>query len=130
MTDDVEIDRLEKAGLLVWTNSRYGARYAIDRPGLDDLIAANLIPVVHAGQPQVIDAVRAATPQVEWTVVQLRCDADTARERIIERQTGDVAERLAAQAETPTINADLTIDTDVVDPGKAAQAIHSHRCPG
>ncbi|MFC6013177.1 kinase [Nocardia lasii] len=126
MTNDAELDRLEKAGLLIWANSRYGARYAIDRPGLDDLVAANLIPVVHAGQPQVIDAVRAATPQVGWTVVQLHCDADIAQARIIARQTGDVDERLAASVETPTISANLTIDTGAVTPEEAAREIRSH----
>ncbi|WP_278260592.1 kinase [Nocardia sp. AG03] len=123
MTNDAELRRLEKAGLLIWTNTRYGARYAIDRPGLDELIGANLIPVVHAGQPKVIDAVQNAAPQVKWTVVQLRCDIDTARTRIIARNTGDVAERLIAQEETPAIEADLTVDTGAVEANEAAQLI-------
>ncbi|WP_405149387.1 kinase [Nocardia salmonicida] len=125
MTDDAELDRLEEAGLIVWANQRYGARYAIDRPGLDKLVSAGLIPVVHAGQPQVIDAVRSATPDLAWTVVQLTCDRDTAETRIIARRTGDVAERLAARAATPTIDADLTIDTGTVDPNDAANRIDS-----
>ncbi|WP_063004654.1 hypothetical protein [Nocardia salmonicida] len=127
MTDDAELDHLEEVGLLVWANTRYGARYAIDRPGLDELIASDVIPVIHAGQPQVIDAVRDARPDVEWTVVQLRCDADTAQARIIARQTGDVAERVATGQATPPINADLTIDTDSVDPDQAAQTIRAFR---
>ncbi|MFQ6331342.1 kinase [Nocardia sp. CWNU-33] len=123
MTDEAELDRLMLAGQLVWANTRYGSRYAIDLPGLAGLIASGHIPVVHAGQPEVIDAVRTATPNVEWTVVQLRCDADTAKSRIVARRTGDVAERLAAREETPTIRADLTIDTSSVGPDEAAQLI-------
>ncbi|PKV77314.1 guanylate kinase [Nocardia fluminea] len=123
MTDSAEIDRLGDAGLLIWVNARYDARYAIDRPGLDELIAPDVIPVIHAGQPEVIDAVRNARPDVQWTVVQLRCDADTAQARIIARDTGDVAERIATGQATPTINADITIDTDSVEPDEAAQTI-------
>ncbi|MEV6225367.1 kinase [Nocardia fluminea] len=125
MTNDAELDHLEEAGQIVWGNQRYGARYAIDRPGLDKLVSAGLIPVVHAGQPQVIDAVRSATPDLAWTVVQLTCDQVTAETRIIARQTGDVAERLAVRAATPTIDADLTINTATMDPEEAAHRIDS-----
>ncbi|MFI6220910.1 kinase [Nocardia salmonicida] len=127
MTDAHELDRLEKAGLLVWANARYGARYAIDQPGLDDLLAADLIPVIHAGQPEVIPAVRAATPNVEWTVIQLECDAETARSRIVARDTGDVDLRLAARDATPWIDADLTINTSSAEPGEVAQTIDALR---
>ncbi|TDP32326.1 kinase [Nocardia ignorata] len=130
MTDEHELDRLESAGLLVWQNSRYSARYAIDRPGLDELTQAGLVPVVHAGQPEVIEAVRTATPNVEWTVVQLVCDPETAKARIIARRTGDVAERLAAGAATPTISADLTINTDCLEPNEAARQIDAAIRPG
>ncbi|WP_194826862.1 AAA family ATPase [Nocardia sp. XZ_19_231] len=125
MTDAHEFDRLEKADLLVWVNARYGARYAIDRPALDRLVAAGLIPVVHAGQPEVIDAVRTAMPTVRWTVVQLQCAVDIAKERIAARNTGDDAERLSAHAATPTVCADLTIDTGLLSPDEAAQRIVS-----
>ncbi|MEV4153679.1 AAA family ATPase [Nocardia salmonicida] len=123
MIDDVALDHLRQAGDLVWSNERYGARYAIDRPGLASLVTAGLIPVVHAGQPEVIDAVRTALPEVEWTVVQLQCDEQTATARIVARETGDVAERLAARSETPTISADLTVHTDSVEPVEAARLI-------
>lgn len=123
MTNDAELDRLEEAGLIVWANRRYGARYAIDGPGLDQLVATGAIPVVHAGQPQVIGAVRSAQPHLLWIVVQLTCDLETAASRIIARGTGDVDERLAARAATPTIDADLTVDTAVIDPAEAARRI-------
>ncbi len=126
MTDERELDRLETAGLLVWQNRGYGSRYAIDRPELERLVTAGLVPVVHAGQPGVIDAVRIAMPSVEWTVVQLRCSADVARTRIASRNTGDDDERLAIHAATPTIRADLTIDTGAVEPDEAAQLIAGH----
>ncbi|MGW0250823.1 kinase [Nocardia goodfellowii] len=125
MTDAAELERLEKAGQLVWVNARYGARYAIDRPSLEQMVTAGLIPIVHAGQPQVIDAVRVAMPRVNWTVVQLQCAAEIAKERIAARSTGDDAERLAAYQATPTIRADLTIDTGLLEPGEAARLIAS-----
>lgn len=123
MTDDAELDRLARSDELVWINERYGARYAIDRPGLEILVGADLVPVIHAGQPEVIDALRSAVPDVEWTVVQLQCDLETATARIIDRGTGDIAERLAARDATPTISADLTVHTDSVEPDAAARLI-------
>ncbi|MFD6450412.1 kinase [Nocardia sp. NPDC060220] len=125
MIDADELDRLAEAGQLVWVNARYGARYAIDRHGLEALIEADLIPVIHAGQPKVIPAVREATPNVKWTVVQLECDVDTAKSRIIARGTGDDVLRLAARDATPTIDADLTVDTSAVGPDDIAQSIHT-----
>ncbi|MEU3014698.1 kinase [Nocardia asteroides] len=123
MTDSANLERLEGAGELVWVNSRYGARYAIDKRSLAALATDSSIPVVHAGQPQVIAALRGAMPDVKWTVVQLQCATDTARQRIADRATGDDVERLAARKETPSIPADLTIDTDRVQPYEAAQLI-------
>ncbi|MFI5501768.1 kinase [Nocardia asteroides] len=123
MTDSSELERLDLAGELVYVNSRYGARYAIDKPTLTALATEGFIPVVHAGQPQVIDALREAMPDIHWTVVQLQCTTETARRRIADRATGDDSERLAAREETPSILADLTIDTDHIQPAQAADLI-------
>ncbi|WP_442939624.1 kinase [Nocardia sp. CY41] len=125
MTTAAEFDALQEAGNLIWQNRRYQARYGIDRHGLNELIDAHKIPVVHAGQPEVITAVTKAFPNVEWTTVALRCSRETAAARIIDRATGDTSERLKAWDETPVIaTADLTIDTSTTAPATAAALIH------
>lgn len=125
MTNDEEITRLIEADQVIWTNERYGARYVIDRPGLSQLFADDFIPVVHAGQPEVIDAVKAAMPQVNWTIVQLVTDLATATARIVDRDTGDSAERLAASMATPRITATATLDTARLTPDEAAEYIEA-----
>ncbi|MEU6833343.1 kinase [Nocardia beijingensis] len=126
MTTASEFERLSEAGELIWMNERYAARYGIDRPGLNSQLGARQIPVVHAGQPEVIWAVTQATPEVRWSVVELRCSRDVARARIIARDTGDTAARLQAWDSTPLLRAaDLTIRTDTVSPEEAAQSIRA-----
>ncbi|MEU2126539.1 AAA family ATPase [Nocardia niwae] len=125
MTTASEFDALQAAGNLIWQNQRYRARYGIDRHGLSEIIDAHAIPVVHAGQPEVITAVTEAFSDVEWTIVTLRCSRETAVARIIDRATGDTSERLKAWDETPVIpTADLTIDTSTTTPDAAAALIH------
>ncbi|WP_229434816.1 AAA family ATPase [Nocardia farcinica] len=126
MVSAEQFDRLAKDGGLVWTNTRYRARYAIDRAELMNMVDSGVIPVVHAGQPAVIAAVTQATPHVSWLVVALCTDRETARTRIEARATGDAAERLAAWDETePLPSAHLQIDTAVTSPDAAAAAIHA-----
>ncbi|MFE6924788.1 kinase [Nocardia sp. NPDC057663] len=125
MTDEAEISRLTETGQMIWINERYGARYAIDRPGLSQLLADGFIPVVHAGQPEVIAAVETAMPEVRWTVVQLVTDLATAKARIVARDTGDIAERLAARDATPQIVANATFDTAQLTPDQAAEYIEA-----
>ncbi|MEV0538526.1 MULTISPECIES: kinase [Nocardia] len=125
MTDEVEIARLAEADQVIWSNERYGARYVIDRPGLSQLLDDGFTPVVHAGQPEVVDAVKTAMPEVLWTVVQLVTDLATARARIVARNTGDTAERLAASVETPRITATATLDTARIEPDEAASYIEA-----
>ncbi|PPJ11806.1 kinase [Nocardia nova] len=125
MTTEEHLGSLARAGEIAWENSRYGARYVIDRPGLQDAVAAGQIPVVHAGQPGVIPAVRAAVPGA-WIVVQLSTSREVARKRIIERATGDTAARLAAWDATPRLaSANLDIDTGRTSPEQAARLIRS-----
>ncbi|MEV0105716.1 kinase [Nocardia sp. NPDC050799] len=122
-------DQLRDSGDLIWTNTRYRARYAIDRPGLLQLLETGCIPVVHAGQPEVIGAVVAATPPVSWTVIELQVDRDEAISRITARATGDFAERIAAWDETPSLTSPaLTIDTTLTSPDAAASLIRSTVC--
>ncbi|WP_324188671.1 kinase [Nocardia flavorosea] len=129
MTSPEQFSQLLEAGDLIWTNTRYRARYAIDRTGLLQLLESGRIPVVHAGQPEVIDAVVAATPGVSWTVVELHSDRATAISRITERATGDFDERLAAWDETPPLAApNIRIDTTITTPDEAARLIRSTVC--
>ncbi|MGY5229665.1 kinase [Nocardia asiatica] len=130
MTTTDTLDALCHAGEIVWLNERYNARYAIDRPELRALIKAGRIPVVHAGQPEVIPAVTRAMTDVRWTVIELRCSRETAYERIIARETGDTLARLAAWDSTPKLtSASAVIDTDSITPIEAAQIIHAIACP-
>ncbi|WP_324191429.1 kinase [Nocardia elegans] len=121
-----ELSRLREDSQVIWENNRYGADYAIDRPGLVAMFDDDLIPVVHAGQTGVVDALRDAMPDIRWTVIQLRCSRSTAERRIIDRGTGDTAERLAAWDNTPVLDeADCTIDTDVISAEDAADMIRA-----
>lgn len=115
---------LERSGEIVWENARYGARYVIDRPSLVRMLDSGIVPVVHAGQPEVIAAVRDATPDTTWTIAQLWCPRDVATSRIVQRATGDVEARLAAWEATPALrDADLSIDTSFLAPAESAEAI-------
>jgi guanylate kinase len=124
MTTTQAMDELEQKGQIVWQNQRYDSRYVIERESLLGMLHRDEIPVIHAGQPEVITAVRSATPNATWTVAQLWCPRDIARARIIERGTGDIEARLAAWEATPHLNdADLNIDTSLCTPADSAEAI-------
>lgn len=120
------IQELQAAGEIVWTNERYGAVYAIDRPHLRHMVHKGSIPVLHVGQLGAVDAIIAAVPDVQITTVSLTCGRDTAVRRITERATGDTADRIAAYDATERLEgADLVIDTGIVNPAEAADLIAS-----
>ncbi|MGY4101310.1 kinase [Nocardia sp. R16R-3T] len=124
MTTPEALDLLAEHGQIIWQNERYGSRYVIDRGHLLEMISADAIPVIHAGQPEVISAVRSAFPQTTWIIAQLWCPPDIARSRIVERGTGDVDARLAAWEATPLLeDAHLNIDTSLSAPTESADAI-------
>lgn len=124
MRTESDLARLRTAGEIIWENTRYGATYVIDRPTLDEMMRTGSLPVIHAGQPEVVDAVRAATPGRNWAVVALTNSRETAYARIEDRGTGDTAERMNAwDATPPLLAADLTIDTDTTAPDQAASRI-------
>jgi guanylate kinase len=124
MVSRADLDRLRAGGQVVWENARYGAVYAIDRGYVESMFASGLVPVFHAGQPEVIGALAKAFPGAELTSVSLTCPRDVAAARIAERATGDTAERLAAYDGTPALTAaTLTIDTNVTPAGEAARQI-------
>lgn len=119
-----DIEALRSRGDLVWENSRYGARYAIDRSYLLDLLLYERIPVVHVGQPPAVLAIQEAISDAHWVVAHLWCPRRIAVQRLNARGTGDLVERLEAWDHTsPIEHADRVIDTSSVDPQRAARTI-------
>lgn len=124
MNTDATIDALRARGEIVWENQRYGSTYVVDAPELRDRLTRQR-PVLHLGQVEAIDAVRAAPLAAAWLVVYLWCPRDVAARRIEARATGDTAARLRAWDETTPLDiADLSIDTAQLAPDVAAAAIH------
>lgn len=123
MTTTAALGELSESGDLIWENSRYGAVYAVDRPGLLDHLAAGC-PVLHLGQAEAIDAVIKATPDANWTVVYVWCPRDIAAKRLTARNPEDIEDRLQAWDQTvPVESADLTINTAHAAPDAAAEEI-------
>lgn len=123
MTSHAEIDRLRKAGELLWENRRYGAEYFVDRSFMAVELSRGY-PVVHLGQPEAIEAIRSAFPETRWLVIYLWCPRDVAESRIVERGTGDADARLEAWDATPPIVGDIWIDTSTTNPSDSAAQIH------
>lgn len=92
---------LRDRGALLYTNERYDATYAIDRPGLDEIVDHGDVPVVHLGQIAGIAAVAEHYP-LDWLVVALWCSRDEVTQRLLERGDMNSAERLIAWDETLT----------------------------
>lgn len=117
-----EVERLRKAGEILWENRRYGATYIVDRSFLSQELS-EAWPVLHLGQPEAIPVIRGAFPSGHWLVVYLWCSRPEAERRVVARDTGDVAERMQAWDATAAISADLSIDTGDTDAGDAAALI-------
>ncbi|MGI5532492.1 guanylate kinase [Streptomyces syringium] len=122
------LQELEAAGDVIYSNSRYGNTYAIDRPGLDDAFAAG-VPVVHLGQVDGIDALLAGYP-ADWLTVLLWCPRAATAERSHDRGDTDTAARIAVWEETEAdleahadFRFDLVLRTDVTEPPQAARLI-------
>ncbi|PXY23713.1 kinase [Prauserella coralliicola] len=126
MTTPEAIDQLRRDGAVVWENSRYDSTYVVDRPHLEQMLSAGVVPVVHLGQLPGVDAVASAVPGARWLRVYLWCPRDVAAQRIAGRATGDDWARLQVwDATEPLQAADLTINTAEVAPASAAAAIHA-----
>ncbi len=130
LTTLIELDQLRDAGQIVYENHRYGNRYAVDRPHLDTLTAADLIPVVHIGQ--VAGAHAVLKYPARWLPVLLWCSRQATEKRVTARGNPDIAARLRAWDETQADLSEgrsavfrLSIDTEHHDPESAAQLIHA-----
>ncbi|MGW2050773.1 guanylate kinase [Streptomyces sp. NPDC001858] len=119
---------LEAADDIIYTNSRYGNTYVIDRPSLDAAFSAG-VPVVHLGQ---VDGIGALVEgyAAGWAVVLLWCSQEVTAQRSVGRGDSDTAARLAAWRTTrddldghPDLNWDLTVDTLVTAPEESALLI-------
>ena len=120
--------QLEKAGDIVYTNTRYGNTYIVDRPGLNEAFVSG-VPVVHMGQVVGVQAV-ATGFRANWLTVLLWCSREATKERSQGRGDRDTAARLEAWDATlqdldahPKSTWDLTISTEEHSPDVAARLI-------
>ncbi|MGW7687024.1 hypothetical protein ACWGID_40160 [Kribbella sp. NPDC054772] len=125
-----EFVRAEEADEFIHTYSRYGALYGIDRASLVDVCTDTAVPIVHVGQLDALDAIRAATPNVSWTSVCLWCSRAEAALRLCNRADPDPMTRLQAwdeaAAELLTAGADtfdMTVNTATLPPELTARMI-------
>lgn len=117
---------LDTPGEAVWVTERYGSTYVVDREHLAHVLKGDLVPVMHLGQPEAIDAVKTATPHTTWLVVELICPRNEGVARIIARSTGDTKDRITAFDSTPLLmRPDVRINTAATAPAQAAQAIRA-----
>lgn len=118
------IEQLQAAGEIIWSNERYGAAYATDRPYLQHMINEGQIPVLHVGQVAAVGAIVSALPDLRAVKVALTYPRAIALKRIAARNTGDTSDRIAAYDATEQLtDADLVIDTGIVGVGEAAALI-------
>ncbi|MCK9921211.1 AAA family ATPase [Frankia sp. AgPm24] len=131
VASDDELGRLQAQGLILYANERYGNVYAIDRPRLDELTAADRVPVVHLGQIAGIEALHTGYP-ARWVTVLLWCPRQVTASRARERGSTDVDARLTVWDETSTDLDkaagtdlfDLVLRTDRRSPKQVADLIH------
>lgn len=122
---------LQRRGVILYENVRYGNRYLVDRPRLTAVLQAGLIPVVHLGQVAGVRAVRSYP--ADWLSVLLWCPREVTKQRASARGSTDIEARLAAWDETfrdieynGTDDFDLRVDTDKHNPEETAQLLRSH----
>lgn len=130
MITEESLASLRDSGNLIHEIERYGAKYAIDGPGLDALFGDGRAPIVHMGQVAGVDAVHEY--RAHWLDVLLWCSKDVAEARLRQRGSADINDRLIAWRATladlgsfaePRFT--LSVRTDVVTPAAAAALIHA-----
>ena len=126
MISPAELAAIPSSSVL-WINHRYGATYLVDREGLAEMWNAGIVPVLHLGQVEAIEALVEQAPSVRWLVVELHSPLSVLQRRIKERCTGDDAQRLQAAVDTPRLRtASIRLDTSRVTPQSAARTIAHH----
>jgi guanylate kinase len=122
--------QLEAAGEILYSNSRYGNVYGVDRASLASVAEADGVPVLHLGQVDALTAVEAFP--AAWVRVLLWCPRAVTAQRSAARLDADSDARLVAWDETqrdlaqhPHAAFDLAIRTDRVAPPEAARSIHA-----
>ncbi|WP_461080198.1 phosphotransferase-like protein [Streptomyces deserti] len=120
---------LEARSDVIYRNERYGNIYVVDRPGLDQVMEGEKIPIVHLGQMVGMEQVTARFP-ANWVRVLLWCSRETTARRSPQRGDTDTAARLAAWDVTEADLAahlqaqwELRVDTDTTPPPEAAKRI-------
>jgi guanylate kinase len=128
LTTADHIADLRSQGQVVYENARFGNLYVVDRPGLDNLVAAGQTPIVHMGQVAGVRALK--RDPLAWHSFCLWCSRETTRRRATIRATGDINDRLAAwdktalDLETATPHDfDIRLDTDLLRPDDAVTRI-------
>ncbi|MFI7586255.1 kinase [Spongisporangium articulatum] len=129
MTPD-QLEDLERAGDIVWSNDRYGATYAIDRPELMAELG-NGVPVLALGQVAAVWAVAQSVPSARWLTVELWCPRDEAKRRLLARDPQDVERRLAVWDATEHLpQSDLVIDTRTTALAEVVELIRTRLIAG
>lgn len=131
-----QLAALEAGGGVIYANARYGNTYVVDRPGLDEMFSAGLIPVLHLGQ---IEGVRAVTEAyaARWTTVLLWCTREETEARSVERGDADTEARIKAWHATqddiaahPDQVWDVTVRTGAHSPAVTADRVRRASDPG
>lgn len=118
---------------ILWRTNAYESVYVVDRSGVEAVLAAGLIPVLHLGVPAAVEAIPSRMAHIDWLTVELSCPREVAHARIVARRTGDAAARMARWDATPHLeHAALRIDTSSTAASDAADEIRrmvQHRRP-
>lgn len=126
-----QLAELEARDAIIYRNDRYNSTYIVDRPGMDEAMSGDRIPVVHLGQVAGVQQVADGYPACWWRVL-LWCPRDVTELRSVRRGDADTPARLAAWDATerdldlhPAAVWDLTLHTDRVQVQEAAAQIHA-----
>lgn len=124
-----QLAELEARGDVIYRNERYGNVYVVDRPGLEQAMEGDRIPVIHLGQMAGMDEVTARF-SANWARILLWCSRETTARRSPLRGDTDTAARLAVWDATETELVarpgalwELRVDTGEMSPTVAAQRV-------
>jgi len=122
------LTRLRVSGTLVDESARYGNTYAVDATELGRLLASCRTPIVHMGRLHGVANV--TRYPAAWLVARLWCPRETAEERLRNRGSTDLADRMRAWDEAAgdgtSVRFSLTVDTSRHTPAESAALIHEN----